>query len=154
LDLLALLLQLQSTVTAHNQCLAKTRSIPYWTASVFSSAVTNDERRIPCESESESYVTTDAQPVSLSWNKDPSGSYDQIFITCVTVTVLFLLGALSDERAGLSFVFAAGPCQRSLSRVRVPWDPRPYFTVSHLKLPFSSPPTTRRVTVEVFDPAE
>jgi hypothetical protein len=28
-----------------------------------------------------------------------------------------------------------------------------YFTVSDLRLPFSSPLTTRRVTVEVFDPA-
>jgi hypothetical protein len=35
----------------------------------------------------------------------------------------------------------------------VPWDSRPHFTVSDLRLPFSSPPTTRRVTVEVFDPA-
>jgi hypothetical protein len=61
--------------------------------------------------------------------------------------------ALSDERMGLSFVCAAGPCQRSLSRVLVPWDLRPYFIVSDLRLPFSSPPTTRRVTVEVFDPA-
>jgi hypothetical protein len=52
----------------------------------------------------------------------PSGAYDLIFITCVTVTVLFLWGALSDQRSGLSFVCAAGPCQRSLSRVRVPWD--------------------------------
>jgi hypothetical protein len=34
-----------------------------------------------------------------------------------------------------------------------PWDSRPYFTVSDLRLPISSPPTTRRVTVEVFDPA-
>jgi hypothetical protein len=53
---------------------------------------------------------------------------------------------------GLSFIYAAGPCQRSVSRVLVPWDFRPYFTVSHLRHPFSSPPTTRRVTVEVFDP--
>jgi hypothetical protein len=53
---------------------------------------------------------------------------------------------------GLSFVSAAGPCQRSLSRVLVLWDLSPYFTVSDLRLPFSSPPTTRRVTVEVFDP--
>jgi hypothetical protein len=30
---------------------------------------------------------------------------------------------------------------------------RPHFTVSDLRLPFSPPPTTRRVTVEVFDPA-
>jgi hypothetical protein len=62
-------------------------------------------------------------------------------------------GALSDERMGLSFVDATGLCQRSLSQVRVPWYSRPYFTVSELRLPFSSPPTTRRVTVEVFDPA-
>jgi hypothetical protein len=33
-----------------------------------------------------------------------------------------LWGALSDERTGLSFIYAAGPRQRSLSRVRVPWD--------------------------------
>jgi hypothetical protein len=71
----------------------------------------------------------------------------------LTVTVLFLWGALSDERTGLSFVYAAGPRQRSLFRVRVPWISRPYFTVSVLTLPFSSPPTTRRATVEVFDPA-
>jgi hypothetical protein len=51
----------------------------------------------------------------------------------------------------LSFVHAAGPCQRSLSRARVPWYSQPYFTVSDLRLPFSSPPTTRRVTLEVFD---
>jgi hypothetical protein len=62
-------------------------------------------------------------------------------------------GALSDERTGLSFVYAAGPCQRCLAQVRVPWDSRPYFTVSDLRLRFSSPPTNRRVTVEVFDPA-
>jgi hypothetical protein len=71
----------------------------------------------------------------------------------LAVTFLFLWGALSDERTGLSFVCAAGPCQRSLSRVLLPWDFRPYITVSDLRRPFSSPPTTRRVTVGVFDPA-
>jgi hypothetical protein len=30
----------------------------------------------------------------------------------------------------MSFIYAAGPYQRSLSRVRVPWDSLPYFTVS------------------------
>jgi hypothetical protein len=50
-------------------------------------------------------------------------------------------------------VYAAGSCQCSFSKVWALWDSRPYFTVSGLRLPFSSPPTTRRVTVEVFDPA-
>jgi hypothetical protein len=71
----------------------------------------------------------------------------------LTVTVLFLWGALSDERMGLSFVYAAGSSQHSLSRVRVPWYSRPCFAVSDLRLPISSPLTTRRVTVEVFNPA-
>jgi hypothetical protein len=39
-------LQLQSIITAHNQWVSRTRSIPYWTTSVFSSTATNDERRI------------------------------------------------------------------------------------------------------------
>jgi hypothetical protein len=60
---------------------------------------------------------------------------------------------LSDERTGLSFIYAAGTRQRSLSWVPVPLDAWPYFTVSDLRLSSSSPPTTRRVTVEVFDPA-
>jgi hypothetical protein len=80
------------------------------------------------------------------------GPWPDIYF-CLTVTFLFPWGALSDERTGLSFVCAAGPCQRSLSRALVPWDLRPYFTVSDLRLPISSPSTTRRVTVEVFDPA-
>jgi hypothetical protein len=62
-------------------------------------------------------------------------------------------GALSDKRTGLSFTTAAGPRQPSHSRVRVPWHSWPYFTLSNSRLPFSSPPTTGRVTVEVFDPA-
>jgi hypothetical protein len=57
-----------------------------------------------------------------------------------------LWGALSDERTGLTFIYAAGPYQRNFSLVRAPWVSRPYFTVSHLRLPFLSPPTTRRVT--------
>jgi hypothetical protein len=66
------------------------------------------------------------------------GSWPDIYY-CLTVTVLFLWVTLSDERTGVSFVYAAGPCQRSLCRVRVPWDSWPYFTVSDLRLPSLSP---------------
>jgi hypothetical protein len=109
--------------------------------------------------ESESDVTTDSQLASLSWYKAPiRGLRPDFYFRSeygIRLTVMFLIlwGALSDERTGLSFVCAAGRCQCSLSRVLVPWDLRPYFTVSDLRLPFSSPPTTRRVTVEIFDPA-
>jgi hypothetical protein len=103
-------------------------------------------------SQSQSHIATDGQSASKSWCRAPSGAYDQIFIAIWQLRSCILWGALSDERTGLYFVYAAGPCQRSLSRVRVPWYSRPYFTVSDLRLPFSSPPTTRRVTVEVFDP--
>jgi hypothetical protein len=61
-------------------------------------------------------------------------------------------GALSDKRTGLSFTIASGPRQSSHFRVRFPWDSWPYFTVSDSRLPVSSPPTTRRATVEVFEP--
>jgi hypothetical protein len=79
---------------------------------------------------SQSHIATDGQSVSKSWCWAPDIYYR------LTVMVLFLWGALSDERPRLSFVYAAGPCQRSLSRVRVPWDSLPYFTVSVLTLPF------------------
>jgi hypothetical protein len=42
-----------------------------------------DFNAVACEQqslESES-ITTDGQSASLSWNKHPSGAYDQIFIT-------------------------------------------------------------------------
>jgi hypothetical protein len=105
------------------------------------------------ESESESYVMTDGQSASLSWNIAPIRGLRSDFYYRRAVAGLLMWGALSDETTGLSFTIAAVSSQRSHSRVRVPWGSRPYFTVSDLRLPFSSPPRTRRVTVEVFDPA-
>jgi hypothetical protein len=70
------------------------------------------------ESESESYVTTDGQSASLSWYKAPiRGLRPDIFFRSeygIRLTVTFLIPwvTLSDERMGLSFVYAAGPCQR------------------------------------------
>jgi hypothetical protein len=110
-------------------------------------------RLSPNQPESESYVTTDGQSASLSWNKAPIWRLRPDFYYCQTVAVLLIWDSLSDERTGLSLTIGAGPRQRTDSRVRVPWDSRSYFTVSDSRLPFSSPPATRRATVEVFDPA-
>jgi hypothetical protein len=103
------------------------------------------------KTESESYVTTDGQSASLSWNKAPIWGLRPDFYCCQTIARLLMWGAVSDERTGLSFTVTVGLRQRSHFRVRVPKDSS-YFTVSDLRLPFSSPHTTRRVTVEGFDP--
>jgi hypothetical protein len=102
--------------------------VPKFDSSLFSFCLSH--------SQSQSHIATDGQSVSL-------GVEPHLGLMTRYVTFLFLWSALSDARTGLSFVYAAGPCQRSLSRVRVPWDSRPYFTVSDLRLPFSSLPTTR-----------
>jgi hypothetical protein len=119
-------------------------------------SLTNAERRFTAhtlDTESESYVTTDGQSASLSWNKALIWGLLPDLYFCQTVAGLLLWGVLSDERAGLTFTIVAGPRQRSHSRVRVPLDSRLSFTVSHSRHPISSPSTTRRVTVEVFDAA-
>jgi hypothetical protein len=102
--------------------------------------------------ESESNVTTDGQSGSLFWNKTPIWGLRPDFYYCQTFAGLLMWGALSNEGTGLSFTIAAGPHQRNHSRVRVPWESRPYFIVSDSILPFSSPPTTRKATVDLFDP--
>jgi hypothetical protein len=52
---------------------------------------------------SQSHIASDGQSVSKSWCRATFGAYDQIFST-VWQLRSFLWGALSDERAGLSFV--------------------------------------------------
>jgi hypothetical protein len=96
---------------------------------------------------------TDGQSASLSWNKAPVWGLRLEFHYYQIVTGLLMWVALSDERTGLWFTTASGPRQRSHFRVQVPWDSSPYFTVSDSRLPFSSPPTTRRATVDKTAPS-
>jgi hypothetical protein len=105
-------LQLQTITTVHNQWLSMTRSIPYWTTGVFSSTVTNDERILLAHTlnflkrrlsdewildESESYIMTDVQSASLSWNKAPILFLRSDYITVRQLRV-FWCGALSLTR--------------------------------------------------------
>jgi hypothetical protein len=61
-----------------------------------------------CQSQSQSYVTTDGQSASLSWWEAPIWGLGPNFYYCQTVADLFMWGALSDERTGLPFTIAAG----------------------------------------------
>jgi hypothetical protein len=72
---------------------------------------------------------TDGQSANLSWNKSPIWGLRADLYYCQTFAGLLIWGVLSDERTDLSFAIATGSGQRSHSRVRVPWDSRPYFTV-------------------------
>jgi hypothetical protein len=69
---------------------------------------------------SHSYVTTDGQSASLSWNKAPIWGLRPDLDYCLTFAGLLIWGALSDERTGLSFAIATGPRQRSHFWVRFP----------------------------------
>jgi hypothetical protein len=57
--------------------------------------------------ESESYVTTDGQPASLSWNKAPIWGLRPDLFYSLTVAGLLFLGALSDERTAFYNCHAA-----------------------------------------------
>jgi hypothetical protein len=130
---------------------------------------------------SQIYFTTGGlPPISSSWQQSPWDSRPVIlFSNWILALIVLMKYILFNERMSLSFTVAGGPRQRSHSQVRVPRDSWPYFTVSDLRfpsledqvplfisprnrnrnrnprhwVPFSSPPTTLRVTVEVFDPA-
>jgi hypothetical protein len=52
---------------------------------------------------SQSYVTTNNQSASLSWNKAPIWGLRPDLYYCETVAGLLMWGVLSDERTGLSF---------------------------------------------------
>jgi hypothetical protein len=99
---------------------------------------------------SESYVTTGGRSVSQSVYL---GIKHQIFITVGQLRVCWCGGRFLWLEDGSVIYNCCWPRQRRHSRVRVPRDSRSYFTVSDSRLPFSLLPTTRRITVEVFDPA-
>jgi hypothetical protein len=91
------------------------------------------------------HVATDGESVSKSWCRAPYLGLMTGYLILFDSYGLVFVGRLLWREDGSVFCICCWPLPaQSFSR--------PYFTVSDLRLPFSSPPTTRRVTVEVFDP--
>jgi hypothetical protein len=83
--------------------------------------------------------------------KHPSWAYNQIFITVRQLRVCDVGRSLWWED-GSAVYNCSWPLPAQSFWVWVLWDSWPYFAVSDSRLPFSLPPMTRGVTVEVFDP--
>jgi hypothetical protein len=90
------------------------------------------------ESQSQSYVTTDGQ--SASHSVKPHLGPNTRFLLLSDSCGFLVWGVLSDERTRPLFTIAAGPRQRSHSRVRVPKDSRPW----RVRSPYFYPPGTWR----------
>jgi hypothetical protein len=80
------------------------------TVEVFDPAATqNSQLR-----QSESYVTTDSQSASLSWNKVTIWGSRADSYYCQRVARLLMRGALSDKRTGVSFARVTVKCNKSV----------------------------------------
>jgi hypothetical protein len=114
-------LQLHLIITAHtlNPSERRLSDEPLWRISDWSNF---------SNSESESYVTTDGQSASLSWNKAPIWGLQPDFYYRRTFAGLLMWGALSDGRTGLSFTIAAG-----LASAIILWS-EPLWTRDHILL--------------------
>jgi hypothetical protein len=101
--------------------------------------------------QSKSHIATDGQSISKSWCWATSGSHDQMFITLWQLRSSFLGRPLWREDGFVVSIYCLSSPAKSFS------DPSTLaFVTIFYRLRFetflSSPLTTRKVTVEVFDP--
>jgi hypothetical protein len=98
-----------------------------------------------CLSQHQSHTATGGKSISKSWCRAPSGAHDQIFITLWQLQCCFCgVPSLTRERICLLYML--------LVLASLVFLGSEFLGTRDLRLPFSSPPTTRRVMVEVFDP--
>jgi hypothetical protein len=154
-------LQLHSVMTAHNQWLSTTRSVPCETTSVFSSTVTNHERRTKNRLrlnsglsyewliELSEFVTTDCQSASLSWNKTHIWGLQAEFLLSDSCDFADVGRSLWREDESVVYNCRWRSPAQSFSGTS-PVGLAVIFYCLRFETSFSSPPTTRRVTVEVF----
>jgi hypothetical protein len=136
-------LQLQSNVTAHNQWLPKTRSIPYWATSVFSSTVTDLVLIYESVTSSASVVrwlTLHNWPLNSLANASLNSLTDQLIHKW---TFFYKLGRTDDRSPSrtfrvllcyyLCFVRCYETCQANFFfslALQTPWDLASGFSVS------------------------
>jgi hypothetical protein len=102
--------------------------------------------------QNQSHIATDGLWISKSWYRAPSGAHDQIFITLWQIRSCFCVApSLTRWWVCLLYVLLVLASVVFLGSESI-WTRDHIFTVSDLTLPFSSPPTTRRVTVEPTSP--
>jgi hypothetical protein len=103
--------------------------------------------------QSQSHIATDGQSISKSWCRAPSGAHDQIFITLWQLWSCFW-GALSLTRGRICLLYMLLALASIVFLESESLGTRDHILLSQIcDFLFSSPPTTRRVMVEVFEPA-
>jgi hypothetical protein len=97
--------------------------------------MTTNSQLTTSQTQGQSYFTAGGLP-PISWSWRQASWYSRpVFFSTELLRLQSSCNFLSDEMMGLSFTIAAGPHQRSHSRVRVLWDSWPYFTVSDSRFP-------------------
>jgi hypothetical protein len=136
--------------TSHGCLLSRTQLTVTQLNTILTQTLWNTQ--ICSQSQSQSHIATDGQSVNKSWCQAPSGAHDQIFIAVWQLESCFC-GAPSLPRGQICLLYMLLALASAVFLGSSPLGLATTFYCLQFRLPFSSPPTTRRVTVKVFNPA-